>query len=330
MTQVETNVTHNCSVAVDSPISASSQRSNNVNLVANRNSNHFTTSNKTDILTEVATTVRKTMVDAARRKRNVIVSGLWQSSTQTDTELFSDLYESHFGDRPRIVHPGTRRLGKSTEGANQPRRILIHLASDNDAQEILVNAKLLRESQVSYIRESVYINADLSREEAKEAYRKRCLRRQISDRSVTVDREHTVMKGASCENNSAGVNGAANNVVLSVWNSRWTRSHYRPTTSNLIVRPSDVVYEKDKDQMSSQSNVDQPHNTSHHLHTAVGNQECIIGASSYDSCRLELAANSPSSNTCTSTSDTSVAVSETVTRIPLAEVSQSGIKILDA
>lgn len=139
-----------------------------------------------NLLRRVEETVRKTVVDASKRRSNVIVSGLIESSTITDADSFSDLCEYYLGIKPSLVHPYTRRLGR--EGGNEhPRRLLVNLRSEIDARELLRNAKFLRESEDEYVANSIYINADLSKEEAKAAYERRRHRREIRPTSSIIN-----------------------------------------------------------------------------------------------------------------------------------------------
>lgn len=129
----------------------------------------------------VKLTVRKTVNDSVRRRSNVVVSGLSASSDESDADMFSRLCEEYFDTKPRIIHPGTRRLGK--EGANdKPRRLLVHLSSEAEARDIIRSARNLRSAEDAYVCENVFINSDLSPEEAKEAYRKRQQRRDSKNK----------------------------------------------------------------------------------------------------------------------------------------------------
>ena len=167
---------------------------------------------------EVESIVRKTMLDASRRKQNVIVSGLPECDSRADVDLFSDLCSSHFQLNLSVVSARTRRIGKAS---NQPRRLLVGLSSEMQASEVLRKARDLRHSSDSYTAENVYINPDLSREAAKAAY----------DRRQRYRAEKTAR-----ENNISIVPGSSTDMHTeapgyTVWNS--SRRPYRSNT-NLI------------------------------------------------------------------------------------------------
>jgi len=54
------------------------------------------------------------------------------------------------------------------------------LQSRTDAEYLIKNAKSLRQSQDTYVRNTIYINADLTKVEAMTAYQNRCRRRQMA------------------------------------------------------------------------------------------------------------------------------------------------------
>jgi hypothetical protein len=130
--------------------------------------------------TDVVSLVRKTFRDATRRKSNVVVSGLKEVVGLSDAHLASNLFNDQLGLKPKIMDYGTRRLGTATTGANRPRRLLVRLGSEWEATELLRSARYLRDSQNEYVASSVYINPDLSKEEAKDAYDLRQMRRRNS------------------------------------------------------------------------------------------------------------------------------------------------------
>jgi len=65
-----------------------------------------------------------------------------------------------------------KRLGERLPGRVQP--LLVMLSDASDAAWIIANAKKLHRSQLQYIRDHIYINAYLSKEEARAAYEQRC------------------------------------------------------------------------------------------------------------------------------------------------------------
>ena len=83
--------------------------------------------------------------------------------------------EEQLNIKPRLNRAGTKRLGKVESG--KIRRLLIHLESEAAASEILANARQLRDSHDEYVSKNIFINADLSKEESKQAFERRQNRR---------------------------------------------------------------------------------------------------------------------------------------------------------
>ena len=90
------------------------------------------------------------------------------------------------GVKPFILNEGTRRLGRAT-GVG-PRKLLVRLASEAAALELIKSSKKLRNSSDAYIANKIYINPDLTKEEAKQAFERRQARRQ----TVAAARVHDV------------------------------------------------------------------------------------------------------------------------------------------
>ena len=74
------------------------------------------------------------------------------------------------------MREGTRRLGKGI--GIGPRKLLVKLTSEATAQELVKSSKKLRLSNDPRIASKVYINPDLTKEEAKQAFERRKSRRQ--------------------------------------------------------------------------------------------------------------------------------------------------------
>lgn len=68
-----------------------------------------------------------------------------------------------------------KRIGKQLQ--NRPRRLLVTLISESAADELLHRAPLIRERGSELVANSVYINRDLTPEEANEAFQRRQQRR---------------------------------------------------------------------------------------------------------------------------------------------------------
>jgi len=127
----------------------------------------------------VAVEVHRTLADLSKRRRNVVVSGLpetCQTDSHTDEQAFLKLCEENFSQKPVLSYLGCRRLGKYI-GGPKPRKLLVHLTSENIATDLLAEAKKLRYSDDPILASTVYLNPDMSPAEAKIAYERRQQRR---------------------------------------------------------------------------------------------------------------------------------------------------------
>ena len=112
------------------------------------------------------------------RSTNFIVSGLPPSTIRPDLNAVVDLCRQEFNEVLDIVH--CMRLGKLVDGRTQP--LLIVLKTAEQALRIIKAAKNLRLSTDSFIRQNVYISANLTKAESRAAYEVRCERRQAAER----------------------------------------------------------------------------------------------------------------------------------------------------
>jgi len=140
----------------------------------------------------VSLEVHKTVKDISRRKCNVVITGLRESSgtdnsQDADTEAFLQLCEDHLSIKPALAPQGCRRLGQRTDQHGRPRRLLVHLRSESCAADLLLSAKQLRRSDDPDVARHVYINADLTPVEAKLAYEERQRRRERRERRTNTD-----------------------------------------------------------------------------------------------------------------------------------------------
>ena len=131
---------------------------------------------------DITDVVHRTIKDMARRKCNVIISGLpepayhsEEDNKHADESAFFKLCEENLSVKPAITSRGCKRLGRY--GGHRPRRMLVHLTSEASATSLLAMAKDLRQSTERRVAENVYINPDLTPEEAKAAYERRQRRR---------------------------------------------------------------------------------------------------------------------------------------------------------
>ena len=178
--------------------------------------------------------------------------------------MFSVFCTEQLGFMPRIAHPnGIKRLGK-VNGDN-PRKMIVHLESEVAAAEILEAAKFLRNSEDNYVARKVFINLDLSKEEAKEAYLRRQQRRQglltaavrpVENRSPTVIdniKGVTALKNVINNTVEGGVpsistpnqlpyHNTSKSKVMTFTNSyRYGTTNLHPTTSSSSSNPSNLI-----------------------------------------------------------------------------------------
>ena len=76
-----------------------------------------------------------------------------------------------------------RRLGQPQPGRLQP--VHATLRSSGDAEAAIRSAKNLRQSKDTIVRNSIYINADMTKAESLAAYQRRCRRRELAARRAT-------------------------------------------------------------------------------------------------------------------------------------------------
>ena len=115
-----------------------------------------------------------------RRAKNVVISGL-SASSLSDKSAVENLCYTEFGFTPKVTR--CRRLGQPRTDRVQP--LLVVLESVTDAEFLVKNARSLRQSNDPRIRNSVYVNADLTKAEALTAYQRRCRRRELSAAAAT-------------------------------------------------------------------------------------------------------------------------------------------------
>lgn len=122
--------------------------------------------------------VRSVIKDTDRRARNIIITGLKPIGGTTDITLLERLFNQEFSLKLSSENFSCKRIGKDTN--NSPRRILVSFSSTEVANSLIREAKNLRNSLDTYTASNIYINRDLSPEEAKVAFEKRAQRRAQS------------------------------------------------------------------------------------------------------------------------------------------------------
>jgi hypothetical protein len=104
------------------------------------------------------------------------VTGLPERSDIDDRAAFVQLCETWLPFKPALSEGSCRRVGEEESG--RPRRLLIHLGSEETATQLLQAAPRLRRVDDDYIAHNVYFNPDLSRAANRLAYEQRQLRRE--------------------------------------------------------------------------------------------------------------------------------------------------------
>lgn len=122
------------------------------------------------------TVVAAVYIDKAasdRRAASFIISGLPPKPSCQDRDLVVDLCHKELDLQPEVT--AIKRLGKPTTGKVQP--LLVHVRTTEEARLVTSSARRLRQSTDDQIRQTVFINMNLTRAESKAAYELRCRRR---------------------------------------------------------------------------------------------------------------------------------------------------------
>ena len=172
------------------------------NVVSDQSESASVTLQKSEV-SAVSLVVQQTMNDIARRKHNIVITGLSESPSSDseqikldDQNAFLSLCEQYLDVKPAIAAKGCVRLGKQDSHRNQPRKLLIHLKSESSAADTIKAGYRLRRVDDC---QGIYINPDMSTAQAKIAFEKRQRRRKAAqlkagntdlNTSVTAD-DHT-------------------------------------------------------------------------------------------------------------------------------------------
>lgn len=142
----------------------------------------MTTEPHTDLRRDVVAGMYVDLELKHRRARNIIVSGVPYTSDDFSyvTNLIAEEFELHY--IPTVM---CRRIGRMNDNRVQP--LLVTMESKEDAAYLVANARLLRRSRDTLVKDNVYISADLTPAEAKAAYEIRCIRRQKNNRNQQSD-----------------------------------------------------------------------------------------------------------------------------------------------
>jgi hypothetical protein len=125
--------------------------------------------------------IHRTLRDTARRRCNVIVSGLPEErDNEGDRQSFLRICEEWLPMKPALSEGSCVRIGHQQPGL--PRRLLVRTGSEEMATTLLKVAHLLRQADDVDVSERVYINPDLAPEAARLAYEQRQNRRAARQR----------------------------------------------------------------------------------------------------------------------------------------------------
>jgi len=123
-----------------------------------------------------------------KRANNVVICGLTNDESYDDKAVITEMIFQEFGRQ--VIVKSTRRLGQKTEGKTQ--NVLAVLCSIDDVSYLISNARLLRLSRNEFVRNNIYINADLTPAEAKASFDLRCARRRRIPASQTGGKSNAV------------------------------------------------------------------------------------------------------------------------------------------
>ena len=155
-------------------------------------------------ISDVIKAVHGDLINKRNREKNVVITGLKPSTTIADKDLFRSLCASDLGIHPipdpvscrRLVSKQRQAKGNSID-PNHVHPLLVVFSSEEGANRILSNAKLLRQSSSDYVKASVYINRDLTKAEAAAEFEIR-ERRRAKARAVSKGPSSTGAESMEC------------------------------------------------------------------------------------------------------------------------------------
>ena len=141
--------------------------------------------------------IENTIKTLNKKKCNIVISGMVESNgDQHDAASFVDLCRHFIDVDPHVTR--CVRIGGGRTSTNQtaqsqtlptlkprPRLLLVTLFSEQQASEIMSYAKYLRDAQDEYVRQNIFFNYDISKEEAKLQYERRVERRRKANLLMT-------------------------------------------------------------------------------------------------------------------------------------------------
>jgi len=139
--------------------------------------------------------VQRTINDSARRKRNVVVTGLPASTDGDDRSSFLTFCEERLPVIPALSDNCCIRLGTKQTGRH--RRLLVKLSSDEVTSSILRAASSLRRSTDPYVAGNIFINVDMSPAAAQLAFEARKARRAATERRSNTNNTNNTNNAAT-------------------------------------------------------------------------------------------------------------------------------------
>jgi len=156
---------------------------------------------------------------------NVVITGLPIHQTTSDKTTVTNKLATELDLQVNVVK--CKRLGKAVSGKAQP--LLVILRSIDEADRVMANAKRLRNSTDTVVRDNVFIDRHLTPAQVRAAYDIRCQRRQAaqpgSSRQPPVYTSSTVLPMES--SSSSSTRHRASNPLLNA-----TVPAFQPTSSS--------------------------------------------------------------------------------------------------
>ena len=181
--------------------------------------------------------VHRVLQDNAKRKLNVVVTGLPEcvndesTQRQQDCAAFIQFCEENLSVKPSLAKRGCSRIGQRID--NRPRKLLVHLTSEQSATSLLSASKNLQRSADT---RNFYINPDLSPAEAQLAYELRQKRRAAAAAKRAAASDHPTVTVSTSVCASSGVDGNLS-VTSAEFYPAATAVNVTATTSALSTSP---------------------------------------------------------------------------------------------
>ena len=157
--------------------------------------NKKTQKSRNDFQQSLIAAVYNDQTESRRRESSFIITGCDEDQHYPDTEQVRDLCRDELNMQPSIV--STKRLGQVQPNRSRP--LLVFTSTVDQAQQLIAEAKKLRQSSRPSVRSNVYISRNLTKAEAEAAYQSRVRRRQAAT--------HT-NKTSALPQDGAGVKGS--------------------------------------------------------------------------------------------------------------------------